>query len=342
MPLAEVQVGDRLRVRPGEKIPVDGLVLDGRSAVDESMVSGEPIPVEKVAGAKVVGATVNGTGALVIRAERVGGETLLARIVAMVATAQRSRAPIQKLADRISAVFVLTVLAVAAVTFALWAMLGPEPRLAHALVNAVAVLIIACPCALGLATPMSIMVAMGRGASMGVLFRNAEAIELLGSVDTLVVDKTGTLTEGRPKLTDFALAPGFSALAGEGAARPRRRPRDGERTSVGGGDRRRCGRARCAPCGGGRFRLGDRQRCDRGRCRTATAGRQPRAARRRRRRSRAARRAAAALRSAGKTVMFVAVDGQAAALAGGRRSGQGHDAGGDSRAAAPRASASSC
>ncbi len=211
--LESVQPGDRLRVRPGEKIPVDGLVLEGKSSVDESMVSGESLPVEKTAGSRVVGATVNGTGALVIRAERVGNETLLARIVAMVAAAQRSRAPIQTFADRISAWFVLVVLGIAAVTFALWATLGPEPRLAHALVNAVAVLIIACPCALGLATPMSIMVAMGRGASMGLLFRNAEAIELLGSVDTLVVDKTGTLTEGKPALTDFALAEGFPALA---------------------------------------------------------------------------------------------------------------------------------
>jgi P-type Cu+ transporter len=211
VPPDEVQVGDRLRVRPGEKIPVDGLVLDGRSAVDESMVSGEPVPVEKVAGGKVIGGTVNGTGALVIRAERVGGETLLARILSMVATAQRSRAPIQKLADRASSLFVLTVLAISGGTFALWALLGPEPRFAHALVNAVAVLIIACPCALGLATPMSIMVAMGRGASMGVLFRNAEAIELLGTVDTLVVDKTGTLTEGRPVLTDFEVPPGDAA-----------------------------------------------------------------------------------------------------------------------------------
>jgi Cu+-exporting ATPase len=212
VPLAEVRVGDRLRVRPGEKVPVDGVVLEGRSSVDESMVSGEPIPVEKTAGSKVVGATVNGTGALVIRAERVGSETLLARIVAMVAEAQRSKAPIQRLADRISAWFVLVVLAIAGATFAVWATSGPEPRLAHALVNAVAVLIIACPCALGLATPMSIMVASGRGASMGVLFRNAEAIETLGKVDTLVVDKTGTLTEGRPRLTDLTLVAGFAAI----------------------------------------------------------------------------------------------------------------------------------
>jgi Cu+-exporting ATPase len=206
VPLAEVRAGDRLRVRPGEKVPVDGVVLEGASSVDESMVSGEPLPVAKRAGDPVVGATVNGTGSFVMRADRVGAETLLARIVAMVAEAQRSRAPIQRLADRVSGGFVLAVLAVAALTFAAWAALGPEPRLAHALVNAVAVLIIACPCALGLATPMSIMVAAGQGASMGVLFRNAEAIERLGEVDTLVVDKTGTLTEGRPKLVEVAAA----------------------------------------------------------------------------------------------------------------------------------------
>jgi len=202
VPLAEVRQGDRLRVRPGEKIPVDGVVLEGSSVVDESMVSGEPIPVEKSPGDAVVGATVNGRGTLLMRAEKVGSETLLARIVAMVAEAQRSRAPIQRLADRVSGWFVLAVLGVAAITFAVWAAVGPEPRLAHGLVNAVAVLIIACPCALGLATPMSIMVASGRGASMGVLFRNAESIENLRRVDTLVVDKTGTLTEGKPKLTD--------------------------------------------------------------------------------------------------------------------------------------------
>jgi len=210
VPLAHVHVGDRLRVRPGEKVPVDGVVLEGRSSIDESMVSGEPIPVEKEAGSKVVGATVNGTGSLVIRAERVGADTLLARIVAMVAEAQRSRAPIQKLADQVSAWFVMAVLAIAALTFALWATIGPEPRLAHALVNAVAVLIIACPCALGLATPMSIMVASGRGASMGVLFRNAEAIEQLREVDTLVVDKTGTLTEGKPRLAEVRALAGFA------------------------------------------------------------------------------------------------------------------------------------
>jgi P-type Cu+ transporter len=200
VPLDAVQVGDRLRVRPGEKVPVDGVVLDGSSAVDESMVTGEPIPVEKHTGDQVVGATINGTGALVIRAEKVGADTLLARIVAMVAEAQRSRAPIQKLADVVSGYFVPAVIAIAVVTFIVWAIAGPEPRLAHALVNAVAVLIIACPCALGLATPLSIMVATGKAATMGILFRNAEAIEVLRKVDTLVVDKTGTLTEGRPRL----------------------------------------------------------------------------------------------------------------------------------------------
>jgi Cu+-exporting ATPase len=203
VPLEDVRVGDRLRVRPGEKVPVDGIVLEGSSSVDESMMSGEPIPVEKAAGARVVGATVNGTGALVIRAEKVGAETLLARIVAMVSEAQRSRAPIQKLADVVAGYFVPVVIAVAVVTFVTWMLVGPSPRLAHAMVSAVAVLIIACPCALGLATPMSIMVATGRGAALGVLFRNAEAIETMRKVDTLVVDKTGTLTEGKPRLVSL-------------------------------------------------------------------------------------------------------------------------------------------
>jgi Cu+-exporting ATPase len=207
--LDEIRVGDRLRVRPGEKVPVDGSVLEGRSFVDESMVSGEPIPVEKQPGDRVVGATLNGAGSFVMRAERVGAETLLARIVAMVAEAQRSRAPIQRTADLVARWFVPLVMLVAALTFAFWAAFGPEPRLAYGLVNAVAVLIIACPCALGLATPMSIMVAMGRGASQGVLFRSAEAIELLRRVDTLVVDKTGTLTEGRPVLVGIDPAEGF-------------------------------------------------------------------------------------------------------------------------------------
>jgi Cu+-exporting ATPase len=209
VPLDAVEVGDRLRVRPGEKVPVDGRVLEGTSFVDESMVSGEPIPVEKKPGDRVVGATVNGTGSLVMRAERVGADTLLSRIAAMVAEAQRSRAPIQRLVDVVSSYFVPTVISVAVVTFVLWGLVGPSPRMAHALVNAVAVLIIACPCALGLATPMSIMVATGRGATLGVLFRNAEAIETLRKVDTLVVDKTGTLTEGKPRLVSVEPAPGF-------------------------------------------------------------------------------------------------------------------------------------
>ncbi len=203
VPLDEVQPGDRLRVRPGEKVPVDGEVVEGRSNVDESMITGEPVPVEKAPGDKVVGATLNTTGALVMRAEKVGADTLLARIVQMVADAQRSRAPIQKLADVVAGYFVPIVIVIAAVTFVVWSLAGPEPAMAYALINAVAVLIIACPCALGLATPMSIMVATGRGAGMGVLFRNAEAIETLRTADTLVVDKTGTLTLGRPQLTDM-------------------------------------------------------------------------------------------------------------------------------------------
>ena len=200
IPLDQAKAGDRLRVRPGEKVPVDGTVIEGASAIDESMVTGEAIPVEKHAGDRVIGATINGTGSFVVRAERVGAETLLAQIVQMVAEAQRSRAPIQKLADVVAGYFVPIVITAAMIAFALWATIGPQPRLAHALINAVAVLIIACPCALGLATPMSIMVAMGKGATAGVLFKNAEAIEVMRKVNTLVIDKTGTLTEGKPKL----------------------------------------------------------------------------------------------------------------------------------------------
>ncbi len=220
VPLGEVHPGDRLRVRPGEKVPVDGEVLEGRSAVDESMITGEPIPTEKQVGDKVTGATVNQAGAFVMRADRVGAETLLARIVAMVSEAQRTRAPIQRLVDTISGWFVPAVIVAAVVTFAVWVLAGPEPRMAHAIVNAVAVLIIACPCALGLATPMSIMVAVGKGATMGVLFRDAAAIEVLRDVDTLVVDKTGTLTQGRPELLEVVTTAGIDEndLVGAAAA----------------------------------------------------------------------------------------------------------------------------
>src|SRR5712691_3291399 len=210
VPLAQVQPGDLLRVRPGEKIPVDGVVIEGRSTVDESMITGEPIPVEKGPGSKVTGGTVNGTGSFVMRAERVGDATLLAQIVRMVGEAQRSRAPIQRVADKVAAWFVPIVIAVAIVTFIVWLLVGPDPRLAHGIVNAVAVLIIACPCALGLATPMSIMVGTGRGATAGVLVRNARALEVMEKVDTLVVDKTGTLTEGKPRLVTVQAFPGFS------------------------------------------------------------------------------------------------------------------------------------
>jgi len=203
-----VHPGDRLRVKPGEKVPVDGIVEDGSSTVDEAMITGEPIPIEKTRGASVIGGTINGTGAFTMRAQRVGSETLLAQIVNMVSQAQRSRAPIQRFADRVSAVFVPVVVAAAALTFIAWAVWGPQPRLAYALVNAVAVLIIACPCALGLATPMAVMVATGRGARAGVLIKNAEALEILEKVDTLVVDKTGTLTEGKPRVLGSHAAPG--------------------------------------------------------------------------------------------------------------------------------------
>jgi len=209
VPLETVRVGDVLRVRPGEKVPVDGEVLDGRSSIDESMLSGEPIPVEKTSGDRLTGGTINGAGSLKLRADRVGRNTVLARIVELVASAQRSKAPLQRLADRVSVFFVPAVIAIAVLTFITWLTIGPEPRLAYAVVNAVAVVIIACPCALGLATPISIMVASGRGAESGVLFRDAAAIERLAHVDTLVVDKTGTLTEGRPTLTNVGAAAGF-------------------------------------------------------------------------------------------------------------------------------------
>ena len=210
IPLEHVHVGNLLRIRPGEKVPVDGVVIEGHSSVDESMISGEPIPVEKLAGSRITGATVNGTGSQLMRAERVGRDTMLAQIVRMVADAQRSRAPIQKLADQVSAWFVPAVVLVSVATFIVWNLVGPDPRLAHALVNAIAVLIIACPCALGLATPMSIMVGTGKGATVGVLIKNAEALELTEKIDTLVVDKTGTLTLGRPRLIAIKTVNGFA------------------------------------------------------------------------------------------------------------------------------------
>jgi P-type Cu+ transporter len=210
VPLDQVKPGDCLRVRPGEKIPVDGAILDGESSIDESMMTGEPMPAEKSKGAKVMGGTVNGSGSFIMKAERVGRDTLLAQIVRMVSEAQRSRAPIQRLADRVASYFVPVVILLSVVTFIIWGIAGPEPRMAYALVNAVAVLIIACPCALGLATPMSVMVGTGRGAAAGILIKNAEALELLEKVDTLVVDKTGTLTEGKPQLVSINLADGWS------------------------------------------------------------------------------------------------------------------------------------
>jgi len=210
VPLEQVRVGDVLRVRPGEKVPVDGTVIEGNSAIDESMISGEPIPIEKAKNDQVIGGTINGTGSFLMRAKRVGRDTLLSQIVAMVNQAQRSRAPVQKLADQVSAYFVPAVVITALITFLVWLSVGPEPRLAHALLNAVAVLIIACPCALGLATPMSVMVGIGRGASAGVLVKNAEALEALERVDTLVVDKTGTLTQGKPAVSTIIAAPGLT------------------------------------------------------------------------------------------------------------------------------------
>ncbi|MBL8211916.1 MAG: cadmium-translocating P-type ATPase [Bryobacterales bacterium] len=212
MPIENVHKGDLLRVRPGERVPVDGVVKEGTTSVDESMITGEPLPVEKAAGAKVTGGTMNGTGSFVMKAERVGQETLLAQIVRMVGEAQRSRAPIQRVADQVAGIFVPAVVAVSILTFVVWALVGPEPRLTYALVNAVAVLIIACPCALGLATPMAILVGTGRGAEGGVLIRNAEALEAMERIDTLLVDKTGTLTEGKPRVIDYGSLPGVDPM----------------------------------------------------------------------------------------------------------------------------------
>ncbi len=209
VPLDQVVAGDQLRVRPGEKVPVDGSITEGRTSIDEAMITGEAMPAGKEVGDKVTGGTINTTGSFVMKAERVGSETMLAQIVQMVAEAQRSRAPIQRVADRVAGYFVPAVLAAAAITFAAWAFLGPEPRFAHAFVNAIAVLIIACPCALGLATPMSIMVGIGRGAQSGILIKDAQAMELMEKITTLVVDKTGTLTEGKPRLIEILPMPGF-------------------------------------------------------------------------------------------------------------------------------------
>jgi len=313
VPLDQVQVGDKLRVRPGEKVPVDGVVLEGSSSIDESMVSGEPIPVEKSTGDKVVGATVNGTGALVMRAEKVGSDTLLARIVQMVAEAQRSRAPIQKLADVVAGYFVPAVVLTAVVTFVVWALAGPNPRMAYAIVNAVAVLIIACPCALGLATPMSIMVATGKGATLGVLFKNAEAIEVLREVDTVVVDKTGTLTEGRPALVTVSPASGFDerALLGLVAAVERASEHPLAAAIVRGAEERgveaadatdfesTTGQGVTATVGGKRVSLGNRTFMESlGVDAADLAGE------------------AEGLRGKGQTVMFVGVDGKCAGLVG--------------------------
>ena len=270
-PVAHIRLGDQLRVRPGEKIPADGIVVEGRSTVDESMLTGEPVPVPKEPGARVTGATLNGTGSFVMRAERVGSETVLAQIVRMVGEAQRTRAPIQRLADAVSAWFVPAVVVVSIAAFVGWYVWGPEPRLAYALLSAIAVLIIACPCALGLATPMAIMVGTGRGASAGVLIRNAEALERLEKVDTLVVDKTGTLTEGRPRVTNVvALRSVFRSRGAE----IRRRARAGERASVGRG---RC-RGRACPwaeaIGGVWLSIADRVRRLRKHRRTSGPGRE--------------------------------------------------------------------
>lgn len=312
VPLESVAAGDRLRVRPGGKIPVDGILLEGRTAVDESMITGEPLPAEKSPGDTVTGGTLNTTGSFVMRAERVGSDTVLARIVQMVGEAQRSRAPIQALADKVSGYFVPAVLAVAVLTFMIWFWSGFEPRLAHAIVNAVAVLIIACPCALGLATPMSVMVGIGRGAQEGILIRHAEAIEIMEKVDTLVVDKTGTLTEGRPVLTRIIAAEGFDEeellraaaaverhsehpLAAAIVAGARRhamdpQPADSFESSTGGGVAGRVG-ARKVAIGKPEFLRG-----------RGVTGLQ------------ALETAAAPLQAAGQSVMFAAIDGQAAGV----------------------------
>jgi Cu+-exporting ATPase len=300
-------------VRPGEKVPVDGVVLEGQSAVDESMLTGEPIPLEKSTGAKVIGGTLNGTGTLVVEARRVGADTVLAGIVRMVAQAQRSRAPIQRLADRVAAWFVPAVVIVAALTSVVWGLFGPEPRLAYALVNAVAVLIIACPCALGLATPMSIMVGTGRGATSGVLVRNAEALERFEKVDTLVVDKTGTLTVGKPRLVSVIAAPGqdeaellrLAASLERGSEHPLAAAivagaqERGARLEAAGQFRSLTGRGVTGVVGGRKIALGNRALLDELRATPAALAER-----------------AEALRREGQTVVFVVIGGQAAGLIG--------------------------
>jgi Cu+-exporting ATPase len=305
--------GDRLRVRPGEKVPVDGVVLEGASNVDESMVTGEPIPVAKAPGDPVIGATINGTGGLVIRAEKVGADTLLSQIVKMVADAQRSRAPIQKLADVVASYFVPAVILTSVLTFVAWSLFGPEPALTFGLLNAVAVLIIACPCALGLATPMSIMVATGKGASMGVLFKNAEAIERLRDVDTLVVDKTGTLTEGRPELVAIESAAGIaeSELLGLAAALERGSEHPLAAAIVRGADTRGAAQAEVEAFDsltgkGVRGRVNGREVALGNAAMMAAVGVDAGSLRER----------AEALRTEGQTVVFVAVDGHIGGLIG--------------------------
>jgi len=317
IPLEQVVPGDRLRVRPGEKVPVDGTVLEGSSGIDESMITGESIPVSKGPGNPVIGATVNGTGSLVMRAERVGGETLLAQIVRMVSQAQRSRAPIQRLADRVAGWFVPAVIAIAILTFVAWSLFGPEPRLAHALVNAVAVLIIACPCALGLATPIAIMVGTGRGAHAGVLIKNAEALEIMEKVDTLVIDKTGTLTDGKPRVVSVVPAPGGNETGQEdellrlvasveqgsehplGAAVVEAAKSRGLVLASGSEFQSHTGRGVSARVDGRKVLVGNERLLEESRITAAALAQK-----------------AGELRRAGQTVILVAVDGQAAGLIG--------------------------
>ena len=334
VPLAEVPVGDRLRVRPGEKIPVDGVVLEGHSAVDESMLTGEPIPVEKAAARRSSPGRSTAPGPLIMRAERVGGETLLAQIVRLVGEAQRSRAPIQRLADRVSAVFVPVVMAIAAATFVVWGVIGPEPRLTYALVNAIAVLIIACPCALGLATPMSIMVAVGRGATAGVLFRNAEAIELLRKVDTLVrrQDRHAHRGQAEARLGGGRPRPGRARAAGR-----RGQPGAGQRAPA--GERRHGGSEGAGAAAGRRaaLRVDPRSGGPRRGRRPPGPGGNPQAAGREPGRPGDLAATADGLRGEGQTVMFVAIEDSPAGLARRGRPDQGIRAARPSRLCAPRA-----